>query len=147
MKIEVKKILSIVLLSLVYILVTTFVQYRYKNSFDIGEGILYFYSNTLYTLGFIITFLIYGTPMIRKWISSFIGVVFIVWYLCIWIDCINYMPYEAPFYIVFGFLIFITEMIFLCFLYKKNSVKKGHQWMNIMIVIHIDIYILSSWAR
>jgi len=33
MKIEVKKILSIVLLSLVYILVTTFVQYRYKNSF------------------------------------------------------------------------------------------------------------------
>ena len=127
MKIEVKKILSIVMLSLVYILVTTFVQYRYKNSFDIGEGILYFYSNTLYTLGFIITFLIYGTPMIRKWISSFIGVVFIVWYLYIWIDCINYMPYEAPFYIVFGFLIFITEMIFLCFLYKKNSVKKGHQ--------------------
>lgn len=125
MKIEVKKILSIVLLSLVYILVTTFVQYRYKNSFDVGEGILYFYSNTLYTLGFIITFLIYGTLMIRKWMSFFIGVIFIVWYLCIWIDCINYMPYEALFYIVFGFLIFITEMIFLFFLYKRNSVKKG----------------------
>ena len=48
MKIEVKKILSIILSSLAYITATSFVQYRYKNSFDVGEGILYFYSNTLY---------------------------------------------------------------------------------------------------
>ena len=121
MKIEVKKILSIILSSLAYISATSFVQYRYKNSFDVGEGILYFYSNTLYLTGFIVTFLMQGISMMRKWISSIIGAIYMVWYICIWVDCMDYMPYEAPFYIVFGLFLFIIEELVLKFLYKSKQ--------------------------
>lgn len=122
MKKEVKRIMSVAMLSLVYILVTSFIQYRYKNSSDVGEGILYFYSNTLYILGFIITFLIYGNSKLRKWSSFIIGAIYILWYLYIWIDCVNFMPYEAPFYIVFGLLVFTIELIFIILLYKRDSI-------------------------
>ena len=57
----------------------------------------------------------------RKWISSIIGAIYMVWYICTWVDCMDYMPYEAPFYIAFGLFLFIIEELILKFLYKSEQ--------------------------
>lgn len=100
-------------LLLLYCVVVFFVQSRFRDGHGVSVGILYAFCDIEYIIGYLLTFLLYGESRNRHTLYKISSIVFLFIYLWVWANACPTMPYEGPFHIIWGLLIFIAEVYYL----------------------------------
>lgn len=114
----VKKITSITIGLFAYIIISNMFHTLFGGKHDIALGILYFYNDMLYMVGFIITFLSYGHDRINKILYVIFSIVYLFVYIYNWLIIVN-MPYERFLYVGLGLLVYMCEVGYLS-IYDSN---------------------------
>ena len=88
-----KKIISIIIGQVAYIIVSGIFHELFRGKPDIALGISYIYNDMLYVVGFVLTFMFYGRNKINRALFVLLSIVFLSLFIYNW-WIVSSMPYE-----------------------------------------------------
>ena len=118
---NIKKIISIIFFAIIYLVVVEIIEANFRTKDDFASGMLYSFSEALYSGGFILVFLTYN-PDFHKNILFVLGSILVLTlYSMLWMDALSTMSYEGGFYLCWGILIYVLEFLWMKRLYKGKK--------------------------
>ena len=88
-----KKIISIIIGLVAYIIVSGIFHALFRGKPDIALGISYIYNDMLYVVGFVFTFMFYGCNKINRALFVLLSIIFLSLVIYNW-WIVSSMPYE-----------------------------------------------------
>ena len=79
---------------------------------DIALSLLYIYNDMLYIVGYIFTFMVYGSNKFNRILFGTLSIAFLLFFVYNW-WVVSSMPYERFLYIGLGLLVYICEYMYL----------------------------------
>ena len=79
---------------------------------DIALSLLYIYNDMLYIVGYIFTFMVYGSNKFNRILFGTLSIAFLLFFVYNWWG-VSSMPYERFLYIGLGLLVYICEYMYL----------------------------------
>lgn len=107
-----KKIFSIIIGLVSYIIASQIFHVLFRGKPDIAQGLLYIYNDILYVVGFVFTFMFYGRNKINRILFVVLSITFLLLFIYNWL-IVSSIPYEKFLYIGLGFLVYICETKYL----------------------------------
>ena len=84
----------------------------FRGKTDIALSLLYIYNDMLYIVGYIFTFMVYGSNKFNRILFGTLSIAFLLFFVYNWWG-VSSMPYERFLYIGLGLLVYICEYMYL----------------------------------
>jgi hypothetical protein len=107
-----QKIYSIIIGLVAYIIISHIFHVFFRGKTDIALSLLYIYNDMLYIVGYIFTFMVYGSNKFNRILFGTLSIAFLLFFVYNWWG-VSSMPYERFLYIDLGLLVYICEYMYL----------------------------------
>lgn len=107
-----QKIYSIIIGLVAYIIISHIFHVFFRGKTDIALSLLYIYNDMLYIVGYIFTFMVYGSNKFNRILFGTLSIAFLLFFVYNWWG-VSSMPYERFLYIGLGLLVYICEYMYL----------------------------------
>ena len=107
-----QKIYSIIIGLVAYIIISHIFHVFFRGKTDIALSLLYTYNDMLYIVGYIFTFMVYGSNKFNRILFGTLSIAFLLFFVYNW-WVVSSMPYERFLYIGLGLLVYICEYMYL----------------------------------